>query len=95
LDEEKHNWKFSVGDLKERAHWDEYQHYYEEAINKTSTEDAPWYVVPADDKELARYIVARIIWEVMQKHADIKEPELAQSIKDNIKIYQQQLENES
>jgi PPK2 family polyphosphate:nucleotide phosphotransferase len=95
LDKEKHNWKFSVGDLKEREHWDEYQQYYEEAINKTSTKDAPWYVVPADDKEMARYIVAKIIWEEMQKHTDIKEPELAEAIKDNIKVYQQQLENES
>jgi PPK2 family polyphosphate:nucleotide phosphotransferase len=95
LEKEKHNWKFSVSDLKERGHWDEYQQYYEEAINKTSTKDAPWYVVPADDKEMARYIVARIIWEVMQKHADIKEPELPDSIKDNIKMYKQQLENES
>jgi PPK2 family polyphosphate:nucleotide phosphotransferase len=95
LEKEKHNWKFSVGDLKERGHWDEYQQYYEEAINKTSTKNAPWYVVPADDKEMARYIVARIIWEVMQKHTDIKEPELDDKIKDNIKIYKQQLENES
>ena len=95
LEEEKHNWKFSVGDLKERAHWDEYQEYYEEAINKTSTKDAPWYVIPADDKEMARYIVAKIIWEEMQKHTDIKEPELTEDIKDNIKIYKEQLENES
>lgn len=95
LEKEKHNWKFSVSDLKERAHWEEYQQYYEEAINKTSTKDAPWYIVPADDKEMARYIVARIIWEVMQKHADIKEPELPEAIKDNIKMYKQQLENES
>ncbi|MCD0473173.1 polyphosphate kinase 2 family protein [Flavobacterium sp. EDS] len=95
LEKEKHNWKFSVSDLKERGHWEEYQQYYEEAINKTSTKDAPWYIVPADDKEMARYIVARIIWEVMQKHADIKEPELPETIKDNIKMYKQQLENES
>ncbi|MBF7090049.1 polyphosphate kinase 2 family protein [Flavobacterium sp. ALJ2] len=95
LEEEKHNWKFSVGDLKERGHWDEYQQYYEEAINKTSTKDAPWYVVPADDKEMARYIVAKIIWEEMQKHTDIKEPELSENIKENIGIYKKQLENES
>lgn len=95
LEEEKHNWKFSVSDLKERAHWDEYQEYYEEAINKTSTKDAPWYVIPADDKEMARYIVAKTIWEEMQKHTDIKEPELPEDIKDNIKIYKEQLENES
>ncbi|MFH6989647.1 PPK2 family polyphosphate kinase [Flavobacterium collinsii] len=95
LEEEKHNWKFSVADLKERAHWEEYQQYYEEAINKTSTKDAPWYVIPADDKEMARYIVAKTIWEEMQKHTDIKEPELSESIKANIKIYKEQLENES
>jgi len=95
LEEEKHNWKFSVADLKERAHWEEYQQYYEEAINKTSTKNAPWYVIPADDKEMARYIVAKTIWEEMQKHTDIKEPDLPESIKANIKIYKEQLENES
>lgn len=84
-----------MGDLKERGHWDEYQEYYEEAINKTSTKDAPWYVVPADDKEMARYIVAKIIWDTMQKHTDIKEPVLPDNIKENIGIYKQQLENES
>jgi PPK2 family polyphosphate:nucleotide phosphotransferase len=92
LEEEKHHWKFSPGDLKEREHWDEYQKYYEEAINKTSTEHAPWYIVPADDKEMARYIVAKIIWEEMQKHTDILEPELDDKIKANIEIYKKQLE---
>lgn len=91
LEEGKHNWKFSPGDLKEREHWDEYQKYYEEAINKTSTDYAPWYVIPADDKEMARYIVAKIIWEEMQKYTDIKEPELDDSIKANIELYKQEL----
>ncbi|WP_264531077.1 PPK2 family polyphosphate kinase [Flavobacterium sp. N502540] len=95
LEEEKHHWKFSPGDLKEREHWDEYQQYYEEAINRTSTEHAPWYVVPADDKEMARYIVAKTIWEEMQKHTDIKEPELDDKIKTNIELYKQQLRKES
>jgi polyphosphate kinase 2 (PPK2 family) len=54
LEEKEHNWKFSV-DLKERDRWDDYMHYYEEAINNTSSEYAPWYVVPADDKEMALY----------------------------------------
>lgn len=94
LEEGKHNWKFSPGDLKEREHWNEYQQYYEEAINKTSTDYAPWYVVPADDKEMARYIVAKIIWEEMQKHTDIKEPELDEKIKANIEMYKQQLKRE-
>ena len=91
LEEEKHHWKFSPGDLKEREHWKEYQEYYEEAINKTSTDYAPWYIVPADDKEMARYIVAKIIWEEMQKHTDIKEPELDDKVKANIKMYKKEL----
>jgi len=91
LEEGKHNWKFSPGDLKEREHWDEYQQYYEEAINKTSTDYAPWYVIPADDKEMARYIVAKIIWEEMQKHTDIREPELDDNIKANIEMYKKEL----
>jgi len=94
LEEEKHNWKFSTGDLKERELWDEYMHYYEEAINKTSTENAPWYVIPADDKEMARYIVAKIIWEEMQKHTDIQLPEMDDKIKANIEMYKEQLQKE-
>lgn len=92
LEEEKHHWKFSPGDLKEREHWKEYQQYYEEAINKTSTAYAPWYIIPADDKEMARYIVAKIIWEEMQKYTDIKEPELDGDIKANIEMYKKELE---
>jgi len=95
LEEEKHNWKFSVGDLKEREHWEEYQEYYEDAINKTSKEHAPWYIVPADDKEMARYIVAKIIWEEMKKYTDIKEPELDDKIKANFELYKEQLVKES
>lgn len=93
LEEEKHNWKFSPGDLKEREHWDEYMKFYEEAINKTSTKNAPWYVIPADDKDMARYIVAQIIWEEMKKYNDIKVPELDPEIKANFKEYKKQLEN--
>ncbi|MBF2708363.1 PPK2 family polyphosphate kinase [Flavobacterium soyangense] len=93
LEEEKHHWKFSPGDLKEREHWDEYMEYYEEAINKTSTGIAPWYIIPSDDKEMARYIVAKIIWEEMQKHTDIKEPELDEKVKANFAEYKKQLEN--
>lgn len=92
LEEGKHNWKFSPGDLKEREHWEEYQKYYQQAINKTSTDHAPWYIVPADDKEMARYIVAKIIWEEMQKYTDIKEPELDDEIKANFELYKKELE---
>jgi PPK2 family polyphosphate:nucleotide phosphotransferase len=94
LEEEEHHWKFSAGDLKEREHWEEYMLYYQEAINKTSTENAPWYIIPSDDKEMARYIVAKIIWEEMQKHTDIKEPELDDNVKANFQLYKEMLKKE-
>ncbi|MGX7668247.1 PPK2 family polyphosphate kinase [Flavobacterium pedocola] len=92
LEEEEHHWKFSPGDLKERERWDDYMKYYEEAINKTSKTHAPWYVIPADDKEMARYMVAKIIWEEMQQYTDIKEPELDEKVKINFIEYKKQLE---
>ena len=92
LENPEDNWKFSVSDLQEREHWDDYMKYYEEAINRTSKKHAPWYVIPADDKEMSRYIVAKIIWEAMQQLTDIKEPELDPKIKANIDIYKKQLQ---
>jgi len=94
LEENDHNWKFSPGDLKEREFWEDYMKYYEEAINATSTKYAPWFVIPADDKEMARYIVAAIIWKEMQKYTDIEEPELDEEVKANLKMYEAQLREE-
>lgn len=94
LETEKHNWKFSPGDLKERALWEQYQTCYEEAINKTSKPHAPWYIVPADNKETARYIVAKTILEELQKYTEINEPELDDKVKEHIHIFKQQLEAE-
>lgn len=91
LENQEDNWKFSTGDLEERELWDEYMKYYEDAINHTSKKNAPWFVIPADDKEMARCIVAKIIWEEMQKLTDIKEPELDPEIKANIEQYKEQL----
>ncbi|MBP9793093.1 MAG: polyphosphate kinase 2 family protein [Flavobacterium sp.] len=92
LEEEEHHWKFSPGDLKERERWDDYMKYYEEAINKTSKPHAPWYIIPADDKEMARFMVGKIIWEEMQKYSDVKEPELDEKVKINFAEYKKQLE---
>lgn len=92
LENPEDNWKFSTSDLKEREHWDEYMKYYEEAIAKTTTEYAPWYVVPADDKGIARYIVAKTIWEELEKLTDIVEPQLDPKVKENIDLYRKQLE---
>ncbi|WP_459211734.1 PPK2 family polyphosphate kinase [Aquimarina rhabdastrellae] len=94
LEKEEKNWKFSPGDLKERKFWDKYQEYYEDAINETSTPEAPWYVIPADDKPTARYIVAKTIYDTLKEYKDIKEPELAPEIKANIELYKKALENE-
>ncbi|MFD1602774.1 PPK2 family polyphosphate kinase [Flavobacterium artemisiae] len=93
LEEGKHNWKFSPGDLKEREYWDEYQKYYEEAINQTSKSHAPWYVIPADDKDMARYVVAKIIWEELKQYTDIKVPELNKEILENFDTYKKTLQN--
>ena len=94
LNIEDHNWKFSPGDLKERALWEQYQEYYEEVINNTSKKHAPWYIVPADNKETCRYIVAKTILDEMEKYTDIKEPELDPEIKKNIAVYIEQLGKE-
>ena len=63
LDETEKNWKFSSDDLKERVLWDDYMHAYEALINNTSTEHAPWYAIPADDKLTMRVLVASTIVE--------------------------------
>ena len=61
------NWKFSSGDIKERAHWDKYMNAYQDAINETSTEVSPWHVIPADKKWFARLAISEIILERLKK----------------------------
>jgi PPK2 family polyphosphate:nucleotide phosphotransferase len=61
IDDPSKNWKFSMGDLKERGFWKEYQQAYEEAITNTSQEHAPWFIIPADDKWYARLAIASVI----------------------------------
>ncbi|MBP0903937.1 PPK2 family polyphosphate kinase [Mariniflexile gromovii] len=94
LDKQEKNWKFSPGDLKERKLWDAYQVCYEDAINRTSKPHAPWFTIPADDKDSARYIVAKIMYDTLKKYTDIQEPELDDDIKANIEMYKEQLKSE-
>ncbi len=61
IDDPDKNWKFSVGDVKERGYWNDYMHAYEELIKNTSTEKSPWYVIPADNKSYARIAIASAI----------------------------------
>ena len=91
LENPEDQWKFSTGDLKERALWDDYMTVYEDAINRTSTDYAPWYVIPADDKPTARYLVAKAILERLQKLKDIKEPTLDAKTLANLEIYKAEL----
>ncbi|MHB8166363.1 MAG: ADP-polyphosphate phosphotransferase [Sulfuricella sp.] len=66
IDEPEKNWKFSLADITERKFWKQYMQAYEECLSATSTRNAPWYVVPADDKENARLIVSQIILDTLE-----------------------------
>jgi PPK2 family polyphosphate:nucleotide phosphotransferase len=66
IDDADKNWKFSDSDIQERKFWKQYRHAYEECISATSTQDSPWFVVPADDKENARLIVSKVVIETLE-----------------------------
>ncbi|MBB1091594.1 polyphosphate kinase 2 family protein [Rhodopseudomonas palustris] len=66
IDEPAKNWKFSAADIEERKYWDDYMDAYEHCLSETSSEDAPWYIVPADDKQNTRLIVSQIILETVE-----------------------------
>ena len=65
IDAPDKNWKFSLADIHERSYWDTYQQVYGDCLQATSTEHAPWYVVPADDKDNARLIVSQIVVDAL------------------------------
>jgi PPK2 family polyphosphate:nucleotide phosphotransferase len=66
IDDVAKNWKFSLADMKERQYWDDYKKAFEDCLQATSTRQAPWYVVPADDKENARLIIAQIVLDAFE-----------------------------
>lgn len=75
INDSKKNWKFTPNDLVERASWKQYMKAYEEMLNATSTSYAPWYVIPADDKSIARLLVSRILSKSIDQ-LGLKLPEL-------------------
>ena len=87
------NWKFSPGDLKERKLWDTYQFCYQDLLNKTSKEHAPWFVIPADDKPTARLLVGETILNTLKQY-NFEAPELPEKYKVEIENYKAQLETE-
>ncbi len=93
LDKPNKNWKFSPGDLDERELWDKYQECYQKAINNSSRPEAPWYIIPSDDKKTSRLILADIMLQELKKY-DIKEPDLNDEIKSKISEYRERLMND-
>jgi PPK2 family polyphosphate:nucleotide phosphotransferase len=94
LAEPEKNWKFSVTDAKERGHWDEYMDAYEKAIGATSSEHAPWYVIPADRKWFMRMAVAEIIVDTMEG-MDLHFPQLSPEKRKELEAAQKLLEAEA
>jgi len=79
LDETK-NWKFRVGDLDDRQHWDEFSKAYHGILEHTSTKHAPWYIVPADDKDVRDWLVARTIADALDD-LDLRYPTVDPAVK--------------
>jgi len=75
IEQPEKNWKFSAADVKERRHWNEYMDAYEDAIRATATPDAPWYVVPADNKWFTRLVVAAAVVTTLEE-LDLQYPKL-------------------
>ncbi len=65
IDEPEKNWKFSLADVEERRYWKSYSKAYEQCLSRTSTRDAPWYIVPADDKANARLIISQVVVDTL------------------------------
>ncbi len=83
LEDEAKNWKFSSSDLKERAYWNDYMKAYSDMLSETSTENAPWHVIPADNKWFMRYAVGQIICDKMEE-LDLHYPILREDAKKDI-----------
>ena len=93
LEEPSKNWKFSAGDLKERARWEEYQAAYEETIAQTATEDAPWHVIPADNKWFTRMAVMAAVIETLES-LDLAFPKVDKAQRAALAVARKALEGE-
>lgn len=80
LENPKKNWKFRLGDLEDRALWDDYSDAYREALVKCSTPWAPWYVVPSDDKHVRNFLIARMLVETLES-LDLHYPPMAAEVR--------------
>lgn len=93
IDREDKNWKFTKSDVSEREYWGEYQKAYEDLLSNTSTENAPWYVIPANHKWFSRYLVSEIFVRVLE-NMDPKYPELPEEEKSHLAHWRSVLEQD-
>ncbi len=93
LDNEEKNWKFSASDIEERQHWDDYMDAYSKMLTKTSTDYAPWYVIPADHKWFMHYAVGEVITRHLKK-LQMYYTQLSKEEIENLKVYRKQLMEE-
>ncbi len=93
INEPNKNWKFNEGDVSERKYWDDYERAYEEAINETATPNAPWFIIPADDKKNMRLIVAQVILEQL-KSLEMEYPQVTDERREELQRYRDGLEKE-
>lgn len=93
INEPDKNWKFAMADIEERKLWDEYMEAYERAINETSKDHAPWFVIPADDKWFARVAAIQIIIDALE-NMNLKFPKLAKEEQQKLDDAESQLEKE-
>jgi PPK2 family polyphosphate:nucleotide phosphotransferase len=93
LDEPEKNWKFSLADVDERRQWDRYMEAYEDMIRHTSTEHAPWYVVPADHKWFTRLVVADAISDTLES-LDLRYPTIDEAKREELERARKVLEAE-
>ncbi|MGB7070548.1 MAG: polyphosphate kinase 2 family protein [Pyrinomonadaceae bacterium] len=94
IDEPEKNWKFAMGDVNERGHWDGYMKAYEAAISATSTAKAPWYVIPADKKWFTRLAVSEVVVKAMES-MDLSYPAVTEAHKAELSEARKLLENEA
>ena len=94
IDRPEKNWKFSTADAKERAFWDNYQQAYEDCLNRTSTEWAPWFVVPADNKWFTRLTVSEIVVRTL-KRLNLRYPEVSEERRRELLEIRKLLEDEA
>jgi PPK2 family polyphosphate:nucleotide phosphotransferase len=93
IDRPEKNWKFSTADVKERGFWDDYQQAYEDCLSHTSSEWAPWFIIPADNKWFTRLAVSEVIVNALKK-LNLRYPEVSEQRRQELQEIRKLLETE-